>query len=205
MSARKTYLLILVLVEWFSLIAQCVLHMQASPAAPPEALLRFFTFFTITTNILVAIYATNQLLTSSNNQTGFFARPSVQTAIALYILIVGLVYNTVLRSRWPSSGLQAVLHDLLHTVAPLMVLIYWWKWVDTRRLTFSNIPAWLIYPAVYAIIVILRGHFAGWYPYFFLEAPTLGYPRVFMNSALLVGVFLLFSFAFVFLGKRKPV
>jgi hypothetical protein len=86
-----------------------------------------------------------------------------------------------------------------------MVLIYWWKWVDTRRLTFSNIPAWLIYPAVYAIIVILRGHFAGWYPYFFLEVPTLGYPRVFINTALLVGVFLLFSFAVVFFGKRKPV
>ena len=203
MKPRKIFLLIIVLVEWFALIAQLALHVQAVPTGLTESLIRFFSFFTILTNILVAVYATVLLTSPANKQSGFFFSASTQTAIALYIIVVGLIYNIVLRQLWDSTGLQAVLHDLLHTLAPLLLLIYWWKWVNARSLTFRNIPSWLVYPAVYAIIVVIRGHWPNWYPYPFLDAGKIGYSKVLINSAGLVIVFLVFSFLFVFLGKRK--
>ncbi len=203
MNARKVFLLLLVVIEWFALIAQLLLHLQTVPTGTGESLLLFFSYFTILTNILVAVYATVLLLMPEKNASGFFFKPSVQTAIALYIVVVGLIYNIILRQLWDSSGLQAVLHDLLHTLAPLLMLIYCWRWTNARTLRYSHIPGWLVYPAVYAVCVILRGHFAAWYPYPFLDALQLGYSKVAVNSAGLVLVFLVFSFLFAWLGKIK--
>ena len=203
MSARKIFLLFIVLVEWLALIAQLVLHLQAVPATLAESLIRFFSYFTILTNILVAVYATVLLIAPAGKKNGFFFTPSVQSAVALYIIVVGLIYNIVLRQLWDSAGLQAVLHDVLHTLAPLLMLIYWWKWVDAKTLQWTNIPAWLVYPAVYAITVVVRGQWPNWYPYPFLDIGKIGYSKVLINSAGLVVVFLVFSFLFVFLGKKK--
>jgi len=205
MSPRKIFLFIIVLLEWFSLIAQMILHMKASPASYGEALTRYFSFFTVLTNLLVAFYSTDLFLTSRSSAKGFFHRASVQTAITLYITVVGLVYNIVLRNLWESHGLQAVLHDLLHTVLPIMTIFYWYKWINTKKLHFSNIPAWLIYPAVYSIFIFVRGPFAKWYPYPFLNVGELGYIKVILNSVILVFVFLIFSILFVIVGKKKNI
>lgn len=203
MNGRKKYLLVLTLLEWPALIAQFILQQQNSATDRGESLIRFFSYYTILTNILVAVYVTVQLTRAGSRQTGFFFKPSVQTAIALHITVVGLIYNLLLRQLWVSWGLQAVLHELLHTAIPLLMIIYWWIWVDTRRLQYGNIPSWLVYPAVYSIFVMLRGHFAGWYPYPFLDLPTLGYSQVFINCVLMIVVFVLFSLLFVIAGKRK--
>ncbi len=208
MNGRTRYLRALTLLEWFALIAQFILQQQNSGTARGESLIRFFTYYTILTNILVAVYVTSQMITiwkggAGRTQTGFFSKPSVQTAITLHITVVGLIYNLLLRQSWVSSGLQAVLHDLLHTAIPLLMIIYWWIWVDTRSLRYGNIPAWLVYPAIYAIFVMIRGHFSGWYPYPFLDIPTLGNSQVIINCALMIVVFVLFALLFVILGKRK--
>jgi hypothetical protein len=205
MSPRKIFLSVIVLLEWFSLIAQLILHMKASPAMFGEALARYFSFFTVLTNIMVALYTTNLFFTSRSSAKGFFHRASVQTAITLYITIVGLVYNIVLRTLWDPHGLQAVVDDLLHTLLPVLAIIYWYKWINTKRLHFSNIPAWLIYPAVYSIVIFVRGPFAKWYPYPFLNVEDLGYPKVILNTVILVFVFLIFSILFVFVGKKKNI
>ena len=203
MEGRKIYLLFLTLLEWFALIAQFIVQQQNGPADHAESLIRFFSYYTILTNLLVGVYVTVQWAARPGRRSGFFFSPSVQTAVALHITVVGLIYNLLLRQLWDSSGLQAILHDLLHTVIPLLMIIYWWRWVDTRRLTFRNIPAWLIYPALYAIFVMIRGHFSDWYPYPFLDVIKLGYPKVLFNSAMLIVVFVLFSWLFVLLGKKK--
>jgi hypothetical protein len=205
MNVRRLFLMLIVLVEWFALIAQLIIHLQTIPADITESLIRFFSYFTILTNILVAIYVTALFLAPANRQAGFFFSPSVQTAITLYIVVVGLIYNIILRQLWDSHGLQAVLHDLLHTAAPLLVLIFWWRWINVKNLQFSNIPPWLIYPAVYATLILLRGHTPGWYPYPFLDAHRIGYVQVLINSAGLMIVFLVFSFLFVFVGKKKTL
>lgn len=47
------------------------------------------------------------------------------TAITVFILIVGSVYQIVLRSIWEPTGLQFIVDELLHTVIPLYMLGYW--------------------------------------------------------------------------------
>jgi len=203
MKTNKLYLLIIVLLELFALIAQLVLLLQTTRVPLAEALTRYFSYYTILTNIIVGVYAAVQCFTPLHKRTGFFFRPSVETAITLYITIVGLVYTLVLRQLWSPKGLQAVVDDILHTIVPVMVLFHWWKWVATRRLKYGNIPLWLIYPAVYALIILIRGHFASWYPYPFLDVLQYLYGQVMVNCLLLLLFFILFSSLFVWAGKKK--
>lgn len=194
----------MVLVEWLALITQFVLFLQAIPTGLTESLIRFFSFFTISTNLLVGIYVTFLLVAPDQQQKGFFLRPGVQTAIVLYILIVGLVYNILLRHLWHAGPIQAIIHDLLHTVMPILVVVYWQRWVDTRQLQYQNIATWLIYPAAYAVYTLVRGAFAAWYPYPFIDAAKLGYERIAVNCAVLAVIIVLFSALLIFWGKKKP-
>jgi hypothetical protein len=203
MNARKGFLLTIVLLEWFALIAQLVLHLQTVPEPFFESILRFFSFFTILTNLLVAVSCTVLLFTSNNKQTGFFHKPTTQTAITLYIVVVGLVYNIVLRHLWNSEGLQAVLHDILHTAVPILMLIYWWLHVDARSLRMKNANTWMLYPAIYTIIILIRGGSVGWYPYPFFNVAHFGATQVFINCALLLITFLVFALLLIFIGKKK--
>ena len=202
MSGRKIYLLLVALLGWFALVAQFILMLVSGAASTGELLARFFTYYTILTNLLISVYVT-ALLLARDQPNRFFTHPSAQTAFTLYITVVGLVYNLVLRQLWHPSGLQAVVDDLLHSVIPLMILIYWIKWVDTGSLRFKNIPLWLVYPAVYAAVILIRGYYSGWYPYPFVDVNKLGGWVVARNCGGVVGVFLLFSFLFVLMGKRK--
>ncbi|MDO6433170.1 Pr6Pr family membrane protein [Flavitalea sp. BT771] len=204
MKTNKLYLLIIVLMELFALIAQLVLLLQAARTPLAEALTRYFSYFTILTNIIVGVYAGVHCFTPPAKRTGFFFRPSVETAITLYITIVGLTYTLVLRQLWSPKGLQAVVDDILHTIVPVMILFYWWKWVETRRLKYGNIPFWLIYPAVYALLILIRGHFGSWYPYPFLDVLQYLYGQVVINCIFMLLAFVLFSSLFVWAGKRKP-
>ena len=202
-NAKRVYLLILTAIGWFAIIAQLVLHLQNAPVPLAESFIRFLSYFTVLTNILVILCFTLILFQPRGKLTAFFNRPSVQTAITLYITVVGLVYNLVLRNLWKSEGLQVLLHDLLHVLTPVATLVYWWIWTDARRLQWKDIPAWLIYPAVYAVYILIWGYFTHWYPYFFMNVETYGLPRVLLHSGLLVLVFIFFSSFFVFTGQKK--
>lgn len=200
MNGRKSYLTALAGIEWFGLIAQLILMLNGKAAPVGELLMRFFTFFTITTNLLVGVYLLALLFRPTQP---FFSHPSTQTAIVMYITVVGLIYNLILRQLWSPTGLQAVVDDILHTAIPLLVILYWVIWVDARPVKPRAIWRWLLYPAVYTAIVFVRGAFAHWYPYPFMDLQKLPTATVIRNCAGVLLVFLLFSFLFLFWGKRK--
>jgi len=68
-----------------------------------EIIIRFFYFFTILTNLLVAIFASLKLFGENNRCTHWLLSYRTETAIILYIVTVGLVYNIILLS---SANLQ---------------------------------------------------------------------------------------------------
>lgn len=202
MKGQRLFLLFIALIGWAALIAQFVVLLINRQAEITESVVRFFSYFTILTNILVTVFATAQLFSKSLDK-GFFGSVHTQTAITMYITIVGIVFNLVLRSLLKEGGIQSVLSDMLHCVTPLLMIIYWWKFTNTKQLSYKSIPMWLLYPTLYAIYTLLRGAFASWYPYPFMNVLELGYPTVLRNTGILVLAFLFFSILFVFLGKRK--
>jgi hypothetical protein len=89
----------------------------------PETIIRFFSFFTILTNTIVAIYFSFQFFNSKRNH--WLNRAGVLTAITVYIIVVGLVYQLILRQVWEPTGMQKLVDELLHSINPILVLIFW--------------------------------------------------------------------------------
>ncbi|MCB0474695.1 MAG: Pr6Pr family membrane protein [Flavobacteriaceae bacterium] len=198
---KKTLAIFLALVAWFAVITQYVLMMENRITTILESTIRFFSFFTILTNTLVAIYFTFISLKKRSITIKLFDYPGCLTAITVYIFMVGLVYQVVLRKLWNPAGLQMIIDELLHTLIPLLVILYWGFYENKTLLKWRYIPWWLIYPLVYLIYIMLRGHFSGFYPYPFINLSELDISKVLTNILILILIFVVFSVLFTGIGK----
>ncbi|UOQ64580.1 Pr6Pr family membrane protein [Hymenobacter volaticus] len=158
-----------------------------------EMVIRFFSYFTILTNALVVLYLLAASTGSSTGLTRFASRPEVGTAVTVYILVVGVVYQTVLRGLVPLDEWGRVADNIIHGLVPLYMLCYWLWFVSTKPVRLQTLPYWLIYPAAYLAYTLLHGSMANFYPYPFVNVGALGYRQVLVNSLLVLLVILLFS------------
>lgn len=195
---KKLFPLILSVTGWFALIAQYVLHIQNGTVSLAETNARFFTYFTILTNLMVAIYFT---LLLRPEPPKLIATRGILTAITSYITMVGLSYQLLLRHIWQPQGLQWLVNELLHTVIPLAVIIYWF-YNERTHPRFRQIGGWLIFPFLYLIVILIRGHYSQWYPYPFIDVTVLGLSKVLTNAIWLFAAFILISGVFIFIRQR---
>lgn len=184
---------------WFAVVLQFWLMMVNRTKPLPEAILQFFSYFTILTNIIVSLYYT--LMLSPAKRNSWIGRATTATAIAVYILVVGVVYNLVLRQLWAPQGWQKAVDELLHSVNPLYFLLYWLVFVPKSNLKWKNVFPWLVYPFVYCVYILIRGALTDLYPYPFIDAAQLGIGVVLLNCTVLFVVFLGLSLLFVGIAK----
>ena len=197
----KTAACIGAVIGWFALLLQLVLIIQNRAATIPETVVRYFSFFTILTNILVAVSFTAVFANDIAAKNSFFTRPKTLTATAVYITIVGIIYNTVLRFIWVPTGWDMVANELLHLIIPVAFILFWLKFVPKQNMEWKNILPWLIYPLVYLIYTLIRGSFANWYPYPFIDVAAIGYSKALVNSAMVTVAFVVVALLFVGITK----
>ena len=161
-----------------------------------------FSYFTILTNLLIAISVTSVFLLPQTSLGNFFKKPSVLSAIALYIFIVALVYNTVLRGIVTLNGWNLFVDTLLHVIVPILYVMYWFLFVQKGTLQFKQGLNWLIFPFAYLVYSLIRGAIYRWYPYPFLNVLTFGYSKVILNAVILIAVFMLSGLALIGLDKK---
>jgi hypothetical protein len=186
-------------VSWFAVLSQFITTYLSVEATPLLASLGLLNYFTILTNVLVAISFTLMVLEKQNR---LFSYPESQTAILVYILVVGIVYSALLRSTWNPQGFQRVVDELLHTVVPLYYLIYWFVFTPKADIKYLQITRWLVYPALYLIYSLVRGAATGKFPYPFLNAASLGWGNVLLVCLVLTLFLMGLAFLFVFIGQR---
>ncbi|RXK61923.1 hypothetical protein ESA94_02620 [Lacibacter luteus] len=194
--------IVIALVAWFAILLQLYLQIINRTTGVAEAVIRFFSYFTILTNIIVAVCFTSLAL-QKGKAFRFFNNPGVLTAVTVYIFIVGLIYNLVLRSLWNPQGLQLLADNLLHSATPALALLYWLFFANTKQVSWKSTTSWLIYPLLYLIYVIIRGAFSNFYPYFFIDVSKLGYSKAFVNAFYVTVCFLLVSLLLLWVGKKK--
>ncbi len=196
--------IIIAIIAWAALILQLYLQIINRTTDVAESIIRYFSYFTILTNIIVAICFTSLLMKSSSCYR-FFNHSEAITSVTVYILIVGLVYNLVLRSLWKPQGLQLLVDNLLHTITPLLTLLYWFFFVSVKNIMWQQTYKWMLYPLLYLVYVIIRGSFSNFYPYFFIVVSKLGYAIAFINSGYVTMAFLVISFLLLWIGKKKSI
>jgi hypothetical protein len=202
MSDRKTSYAVAIaaFIAWFAVVAQYVLMLENRVAPVLETTIRFFSFFTILSNTLVACYFSG-LLTKKLPWSRWVCKKGVLTAITVYILVVGLVYQLVLRRIWQPEGLQLLVDELLHSVIPLYVLLFWFWKERAEQLPWKYMLTGLIYPFTYLFFILIRGSAANFYPYPFLDLNQLPWQSVLSNIAALIILFVFLFFSFISLSR----
>ena len=168
-------------IAWFAIVMQAFLTTGSMG--------NLFSYFTILTNLLIAVSLTVQFFGTRSRLYIFFKNASVRSAITLYIFIVALVYNTVLRGIVTLNGWNLLVDTLLHVIVPILYIIGWFIYVPKGILQWKNGISWIFFPLGYLIYSLIRGAIYGWYPYPFLNVNDLGYPKVFINIAMMILVF----------------
>ncbi|SFW68361.1 MULTISPECIES: Pr6Pr family membrane protein [Pseudomonas] len=185
LTLRQRFVSVTALLAWAGLGIQLYLILLGRwelGASLLGGLVSFFSFFTVLTNLWVAVVLTWELTPRPAPARRWFLQPSVRSGVAVSIALVSLAYNLLLRHLWQPEGWQFVADELLHDVVPLLYIAYWWRWVPKGRLRLGHIGLWMIYPLVYFAYLLLRGDLLAAYPYPFIDVASLGYPQVFINA-----------------------
>lgn len=156
-----------------SAIAGLIVQFTVSLADNPTALATVWSmlrYFTILTNLLVGLAYSRMVLAQ---------QPLPQTwsaALALWIGIVGVIYWTLLDDPdTPRAGADWLANHLLHTLTPLLAVVWWVVFAAKDGLRFVHAGIWLVWPLGYAFYGVGRGLIDGKYPYFFIDLGVLGW------------------------------
>jgi len=189
-------------IAWFAIVLQYCLTVTKPGAPFIEATIRYFSYFTILTNILVALALTLPWLAPQSRAGQFFDRPSVRTAILAYIIIVAVIYHYLLAKLWNPQGWELVADTIEHVVTPALYVIDWMLFVPKGTVRWKSAFIWLRFPLAYAVYSLIHGAVMGFYPYPFINVSNLGYDRVLLNMGVLVLVFLGLGLALIGIDRR---
>jgi hypothetical protein len=153
------------------------------------ALVYFFTFFTILSNIMVVLVYASDLW--PREAMAWFRSPVTRGMTAAAITLVGLFYHFVLASTWNPQGWFKVADVSLHYVTPIFFVLWWVLFVWHGKLKFGDIPVMLLPPVIWLVFAMIRGAILNEYPYPVLEAHKLGYGQVTINILVILAGFTL--------------
>ncbi|WP_231388534.1 Pr6Pr family membrane protein [Pseudooceanicola algae] len=161
-----------------ALILEIVDSVLADPDQALVAILwRHARYFTILTNALVFVTFAGMTLSRRMAWGGWLG------GMTTWIAITGLVYHVLLAR--PLTGL-AFWADLgLHSVVPVLTLLWWLAFAPKARLSPGSALTWLAWPLIYILYVLARGHADGKYPYFFLDPMDVGWDGVTIWSGII--------------------
>ena len=164
---------------------------------------RFFSYFTILSNLAVALVA----FTDAAGRTGFLAQARVRGAVALYIGVTGSIYFFILRHLWQPQGAQWWADTGLHYAVPLAYWAWWLTCAPHGALRWRDVAGWLLFPLAYVVWVFVRGAWLGEYPYPFIDVGQLGWGKVAINAVGVMAVFVVLGLVIVgvdrVLGRRR--
>lgn len=156
-------------------------------------------FFTILTTVLMTATMLRIAVTGQRLSFGWMSM------VTLSMLMVGLVYHGLLAQLVVFTGLRWWVDQALHTILPAAMLWFWLMEVTRHAPRQARPLTWLIWPALYAVYIMVRGGLSGRYPYFFLDPDRIGWAAVGLNMAGLLLAFAVLGHALCFIGRRMPL
>ena len=162
-SIRRAVYLVLALVSGTGLVMNFVNSMTSDVATSrPERIVRFFTYFTIESNILVLLAAV-VLAAGAEQRRALRAAASRRAA---GITVTGIIFATILAPDGAEVGTASV---LLHYISPPLAVLAWLFLGPWGARSRSLIGPALVWPLGYLVWVLIWGAITDWYPYEFID------------------------------------
>lgn len=191
--ANKLFAASIVAVTGITLLTRVLLRIDMGET-PVEALVFLTQFFTILTNTLV-------LLVMAWIAVGRAVPARLMLCVVISITCVGLIYHLLLAHLNPLRGLALAADHGVHTVVPCLTVAWWLLWGEKPALRWNDPLLWIIWPLAYCAYALARAAYSGFYPYPFLDLPSLGSARLAANLVGMVLVFAVIGLALTGLGK----
>jgi hypothetical protein len=156
-----------------ALVLQLVLVIQGgrvldenSQPALPIRLGRLVSYFTIQSNLLVAISTTQLARDPLRDGTTWRV---VRLAAVAGIFVTGVVHFILLRPLLDLDGADWAADKLLHMAVPLLAVVGWALFGPRPRIEGRELKWALAWPIVWLVWTLVVGGLSGWYPYPFLD------------------------------------
>lgn len=161
------------LVAIIAVVAAIVAQWLVSSQTPGYLFWNFFGYFTIQSNVFVAVALGVTLVAAARRRRADRVVSLLRGAATVSIATTGVVYNTLLVNVDVQTSVSWA-NDVLHRWMPLYMVLDWLLFSDRARLVMRDVWWFLVYPAVWLVVVLVRGATDGWVPYPFLN-PSQGY------------------------------
>lgn len=145
-----------------------------------------FLYFTVQSNIAVCAFL---LIELSHPRKRHFFHPAVQPAVVLYILITGIIFNTMLARGVNADGINQVIVIINHTVTPLLFFTDWLINSPHSGIKWKYYLFWIIYPLAYLTASSIAGAVTGVFLYPFLNFIKLPPALYAAGLAVVIGLF----------------
>ncbi|MBW8730621.1 MAG: Pr6Pr family membrane protein [Terrabacter sp.] len=163
-----------------------ILDSSAVTTARPEQVRRFFCYFTIQSNVLVAV--STFLIVRGRIESQVFR--VVRLASLVGITVTGIVAAIALPPS-PSYTTGSLICDrLLHIVVPVLTFVGWAVFGPRGKVTREDLLPALIWPVLWLVATLALGPLVDWYPYPFLDVGSIGLGRTLLNCAVIALLFL---------------
>ena len=162
-------------------------------AGLPGRVFDFLSYFTVLSNILVAVVMA--MLWRDPQRNGVVFRVLRMDAL-LMITVTGLIYWGVLAGGVELQGLEHVTNTIEHTLVPIAAILVFLFFGPRGKFRVSTVFAALILPISWALVTLVRGAVITAYPYGFIDVARYGYGSVLINIAgvAVFGVIIGFTF-----------
>jgi hypothetical protein len=127
---------------------------------------RLVSYFTIQSNLLVAIVTTQ--LARDPLRDGPAWRV-VRLSAVVGIFVTGVVHFVLLRPLLDLDGADWLADKLLHMVVPVLAVVGWAMFGPRPRVEVREIRLALVWPLAWLAWTLVVGWLSGWYPYPFLD------------------------------------
>lgn len=193
---------VVALVLQLALVAsgQNILDAGAATTGTGEKIRRYFSYFTIQSNILVAVAMF--LIIARRTGTQFFR--VVRLASLVGITVTGVVAFVALPPSPTYSTANLVCDRLLHIVVPLLTFVGWIAFGPRGYARNNDILPALAWPVLWLAATLGLAPVVKWYPYPFLDVAALGIGRVLTNCLIIAVLYVALASVATWVDRRLP-
>jgi len=173
-------------------------------------LLDIFGYFTIQSNLIVAVFLVFSLFGELGGRSGRQGEPRPQStprahvthgAALLYILVTAIIYNVLLAGELSEPPFSALILMVNHTITPVLFLLDWV--LNQKRVRYRPriVWIWLVYPVVYALFASFEGGQTGRFRYFFLDFASVSLTQYAIQMGFVIAFFVVLALIIVLVNR----
>ena len=169
--------------------------------AKPEQVRRFFFYFTIQSNALVAWTC---LLVATRDISASRLQRVLRLDAVLGIAVTGVVHFFLLRPLLDLHGASYLADKLLHMAVPALAVVGWLVLGPRGLVSRADVVPALLWPVLWLVVVLATGPVFDWYPYPFVDVSEHGLGAVLLNCLGITVLFLALAFGSAWADRRLP-